>query len=44
MLQLVRAERMIEFTSLRSTYPDIEGMTPDVRSAINSTVFGDTKP
>lgn len=42
LLQLVGVERMIEFTSLRNTYPDIEGVTPDVRSVINGTVFGDT--
>jgi len=44
LLQLVRVERMLEFTSLRSTYPDIAGMTPDVRSAISGTVFGGTDP
>lgn len=44
LVQLVRVERMLEFTSLRSTYPNIKGMTPDVRSTISGTVFGGTNP
>lgn len=43
LLQLVKVGRMIEFTSLRSTYPDIEGMTPDVRSIISGATFNGAK-